>query len=95
MSDSVISNVRSCIVCGSERDLHRHHIFFGTANRQQSEKYGCWCYLCQRHHNMPNIGVHFNRQADLRLKRTCQEILERDHGWSRSRFIQTFGRNYL
>lgn len=27
MSESIISNTYRCVVCGMERDLHRHHIY--------------------------------------------------------------------
>jgi hypothetical protein len=92
---SIISNERACVVCGAENSLHRHHIYHGTANRKLSEKYGCWCYLCARHHNMSDQGVHSDNLLDLKLKKWCQEILEKDYGWTRQRMIKTFGRNYL
>lgn len=96
MSQSIISNKPECIVCGQTFNLHKHHIFYGTANRKQSEKYGCWCYLCARHHNMSDHGVHGgDNLLDLKLKRMCQEILERGQGWSREQVIDVFGRSWL
>ena len=95
MSKSIISNERKCVVCGDTRLLHKHHIFFGTANRRLSEKYGCWVWLCPRHHNMSDHGVHFNKALDMALKKKCQEILEEKHGWTREKMIEIFGRNYL
>lgn len=92
---SIISNDKVCILCGDTRNLHKHHIFYGTANRRLSEKYGCWCYLCAKHHNMSSDSVHMNHQLDLQLKQATQIILEHWRGWSRERFIQTFGRSYL
>lgn len=94
MSKSLISSEKKCNVCDTPLDIHRHHIFFGTANRKQSEKYGCWCYLCTRHHNMSDEGVHFNKDLDIKLKKLCQERWEGIYG-TREQFIQTFGRNYL
>lgn len=94
MTESIIDNHRACLVCGTGYNLHRHHIFYGTSNRKQSEKYGCWCYLCARHHNMSNKGVHFNKQLDLNLKKQAQIQWEIHYG-SRDDFIKTFGRNYL
>lgn len=95
MSKSIISNERQCLFCGKTYNLHRHHIYYGTANRRLSEKYGCWCFLCAEHHNMSNKGVHFNRILDDKLKAYCQQILEQEHGWTKDKMIEIFGRNYL
>lgn len=95
MSKSIISNERQCIVCGDTRYLHKHHIFYGTANRKISERYGAWCYLCPRHHNMSDHGVHADNLLDLKLKKMAQEVFEKDQGWSREKFMEIFGRNYL
>lgn len=94
MAKSIISNERECLVCKTTFDLHRHHVFFGTANRKLSEQYGCWVYLCGRHHNLSNAGVHFNKPFDTKLKQICQKKWEELNG-SREDFIRTFGRNYL
>lgn len=94
MSKSIINNERVCVVCQTTLDLHKHHIFFGSANRKQSEKYGCWCYLCAKHHNMSDAGVHFYKPLDNNLKKFCQQKWEEIHG-SREEFIKTFGKSYL
>lgn len=73
-------------------------VFFGTANRRISEREGCWCYLCARHHNMSNMGVHFNKILDLKLKQVCQTRWEEIHApddTEHKKFIEIFGRNYL
>lgn len=90
---SLISNDKTCYVCGCNT-VHKHHIFYGTANRKQSEKYGCWVWLCPYHHNMSNDGVHFNRELDLQIKRECQERWEEVHG-NRDEFRKIFGKSYL
>lgn len=94
MSKSIISNEPVCLVCGTTLNLHRHHVFYGTANRKQSEKYGCWVYLCGRHHNLSNHGVHFNKVLDEDLKERCQKVWECKYG-TREDFIKTFGRSWL
>ena len=94
MTESIMSNEPVCFVCDTTEGLHRHHIFHGTANRKLSEQYGCWCYLCGRHHNLSIEGVHFNAAVDLRLKQMCQERWEVRFG-DRSAFIKTFGKSYL
>ena len=94
MSKSVISDKKICVVCGAVSNLHRHHIFYGTANRRLSERHGCWCYLCGKHHNLSDAGVHFNKVLDDELKMLCQRRLEAQ-GWTREKFMSVFGRNYL
>ena len=42
---------------------------------------------------MSNVGVHSNRQFDLKLKKQCQEIFENIYG--HEEFMRIFGRNYL
>lgn len=94
MSKSIISNERQCIICHTTLGLHKHHIYGGFGNRKLSERYGCWCYLCGRHHNLSNEGVHFNKKMDDSLKRYCQKKWEEKYG-DREDFIRVFGRNYL
>ena len=94
MSVSIISPHYECLVCHRQIGLHKHHIFEGTGNRDLSEKYGCWCYLCARHHNMSDAGVHFNKEFDLKLKKLCQQKLEKEKGWSKEDFIKVFGKSY-
>lgn len=82
---------RTCLVCGTTQNLHRHHVFF-AANRKISERMNFVEYLCGRHHNLSNEGVHFNKILDTQLKQKWQTIYETEH--SREEFIKTFGRNY-
>lgn len=90
---SIVSNERECFVCGFTYNLHRHHIYFGAGRRQLSEKYGCWCYLCARHHNLSNAGVHFNKELDTRLKEfTQKKFIE---NYPDLDFLKIFGKNYL
>lgn len=92
MPESILSNEKKCYRCGTTLNLHRHHIFFGS-NRKWSEKYGCWVYLCGRHHNLSNEGVHSDREYDLRLKKECQQAFEKEH--SHDEFMRIFGRDWL
>ena len=92
--DSIVSNKRECFICKRTDGLHKHHVFYGYANRKLSEKYGCWVYLCPDHHNMSAKGVHFDHEADLHLKRYTQLLWELQHG-GRDEFIKVFGRNYV
>ncbi len=94
MTESIIENEKICFICDSESGLHRHHVFHGTANRKLSEEYGCWVWLCPRHHNMSKEGVHYNAGLDLRIKQIAQERWEEVYG-NRKDFIRTFGKSYL
>ena len=85
-------NTDYCIICG-RYGTEIHHIFFGTANRKMSTKYGCVCGLCYDHHR-GKYGVHNgNRELDLRLKemaqRRFQEVFQNEE------FCAVFGKNYL
>lgn len=92
MKDSVLVNDQEhCIVCGREY-INRHHVFFGTANRQLADQDGYWVPLCQPHHTGRN-GVHFDKSFDLSLKRTAQRRYEETH--TREQFIERYGKSYL
>ena len=91
--ESIMSAEKECLLCGTKVGLHKHHIFFGTANREISEEYGCWCWLCYYHHNGSSDGVHFNKEFDKRLKKATQlKFMER---YPDKDFIKIFGRSYL
>ena len=92
MSKSIMSNEKQCFICGA-LEVHKHHIYHTTANRVVSERQGCWVYLCPKHHNMSDEGIHFNTPFDITLKKYCQQIWEEKH--SRDEFIKTFGKSYL
>lgn len=91
--DSILQTERECYITGSTEGLHKHHVFFGTANRKHSEEYGCWVWLRADWHNMSDYGVHFNKDLDRRLKEECQEEFEKR--WGHDKFMAVFGRNYL
>ena len=91
---SIIQENKECYVCKNTIGLHSHHILYGTANRRMSELYGLKVWLCPKHHNMSDEGVHFNRELDLQLKKLAQEYYEANYG-DRVDFRETFGRNYL
>jgi hypothetical protein len=90
---SVIQDEKECYVCKTTLNLHDHHIFFGTANRKQSEKYGMKVWLCQEHHT-GSTGVHFNKPLDLHLKKLAQEHFEGKIG-TRECCRRVFGKSYL
>ncbi len=93
MAKSIMQKEKRCYICGSTYDLHEHHIFYGTANRKQSEKYGFKVWLCARHHNMSRDCVHSNYELNLRLRQECQAKFEETH--TRAEFMAIIGKNYL
>ena len=90
---SILQKQKRCFICGTTHNLHEHHVFEGTANRKKSEKYGLKIWLCGKHHNLSNEGVHFNKALDLTIKRIAQRVFEDEH--SRFEWMQIFGRNYI
>lgn len=92
MTKSILQITKECYFCGAVRNLEKHHIYFGRANRRLSEKYGCTCYLCHYHHTGSKDAVHENRENDLKLRRICQKRFEEVYT---ENFIKVFGRNYL
>lgn len=92
MAKSIICNNKCCVKCGSERDIHKHHIY-GGSRRHTSEKHGFWMYLCAAHHNMSDAGIHFDADFDLKAKQYCQRKFEATH--SHEEFMAIIGRNYI
>lgn len=79
-------------MCHTVGDLHKHHIF-GGPNRKWSDKFGLWIWLCPKHHNMSDAGVHFNKPLDLQVKQIAQREFEDTYG--HEEFMKIFGRSYL
>ncbi len=93
MTQSLLSNEPECFVCRLTYNLHRHHIYGGYGRRDRSEKWGCWVYLCARHHVGKN-GVHNNKALDDHLKTLCQRAWEKKYG-TRDEFTRIFEHSYL
>lgn len=90
---SIIQENKECYFCKDTSMLECHHVFSGTSNRKNSEKYGLKVWLCNRHHNGAKQSVHHNKDMWLWLKQKAQQIFEESH--SREEFIRIFGRNYI
>lgn len=91
---SVLQRNKNCFVCGTSQNIHIHEIFFGK-NRKKSIEDGCCAYLCAKHHNMSNEGVHFNHEYDLYLKKIGQKAWMSYYKKTKEDFIKKYGRNYL
>lgn len=90
MAKSIIQKERECLICGDTYYLELHHIFFGTANRKLSDKYGLTCYLCHYHHT-GRAGIHFDKEMDDKLKRFAQKRFEAVYS---ENFKDIFGKNF-
>ena len=90
---SCLTDSKVCLVCGSPY-IEIHHVFFGTANRRLSDRYGYVVPLCPEHHRTGEFAVHRNRCADLMIKQMAQKHFEA-HVGSREEFIKIFGRSWI
>lgn len=78
----------------SRKQTQEHHVFYGTANRKLSEKYGLKVYLCHAHHTYDGSkeAVHRNHEIDIRLKILAQTEFEAKYPVLSFRAI--FGKDY-
>lgn len=91
---SILQQEKKCYVCGN-RVVNIHEVFYGTRNRKKSIEDGCCVYLCPKHHNASNEGVHFNKQLDLELKQSMERRWLEYYNKTIDDFISRYGRNYL
>ena len=84
-----------CIICGRAAEAE-HHLIFGTAGRNLSEKYGLKVPICNGCHTMKEKcrRIHDNPMAEKLSKMLGQAIFEAKVG-SRDDFRKIFGRSYL
>lgn len=99
MNDGMFFTNEHCYRYYSERlyGTVRHEIFFGTANRKKSIKYGLVVFIMPEDHNMSEYGVHCMKgnEFDMYLKKLGQERAMKKYAWTTSEFIDIFGKNYL
>lgn len=84
-----------CAICGKEHGLHKHHVFFGTANRQLSEEDGMVVYLCPDCHEHGARAVHRNRETDVALKQAAERVWMADREADEDAFRARYGRSWL
>lgn len=89
MKSILQSKEDGCLICGNPY-TEEHHVFFGTANRSLSERYGMKVYLCAEHHR-GRRGAHQDRDLDLLLKKMAQKKFEETYTED---FVSVFGRSY-
>lgn len=92
-AESIITNdMCHCYVCGSP-NVEIHHIIFGTANRDLSDKFGLIVPLCSKHHRTGKHAVHKDINANLFFKKMAQEQFKKH--FPQYDFIEIFGKDWL
>lgn len=86
---SIVSNERVCLICKNTSWLETHNIFYGNGKEQLSKEYGCWCYLCARHH----AGAHINNTLEAKLKAHAQKRF--NEAYPELDFVKIFDENHL
>ena len=72
MVESIITNeLDVCFVC-KRSPVEIHHVIFGTANRDISDRFGLVIPLCAYHHRIGPRAAHRNRDTDLYFKKIAQ-----------------------
>ena len=84
-----------CAICGRPAECE-HHLIFGTAGRELSEKDGLKIPMCNGCHNMNEKlrRIHDNPMAEKLSKMLGQAIYESKIG-TREEFQERYGRSYL
>lgn len=90
---SILQDKKQCYVCKST-NIHTHEVYYGK-NRKKSIEDGCCVYLCPRHHNMSNEGIHFNKDLDLRVKQEMEKRWLEYYNKTIDDFIERYHKNYL
>ena len=96
MSKSIVTEHENiCAFCGREAD-GEHHLIFGTAGRELSEKDGLKLPVCNDCHNMGDKlrRIHDNPMAERLSKMLGQAVFEGKIG-TRDDFRKRYGRSYL
>lgn len=91
---SLLQEEARCYVCNSSQNIHIHEVFFGK-NRKKSIEDGCCVYLCGKHHNQSNEGVHYNHKLDKELKIQMELYWLKHYNKTIEDFIKRYGKNYL
>lgn len=91
---SILQNdLSECLICRARQGIEIHEVFYGTANRKKSIKWGLYVGLCYQHHRGQPNGVHFNKALNEKLRKFAQRKFEELHG--HEAFMQEFHKNYL
>ena len=78
--EGIVTQSKSiCFICGREAEAE-HHLIFGTAGRELSEKDGLKCPVCNNCHNMGDKlrRIHDNPMAEKLSKMVGQLAWEKE-----------------
>lgn len=80
MKSIVTEHDTICFICGRTAEAE-HHLIFGTAGRELSEKDGLKVPICNNCHNMGNVArrIHGNPMAERMSKIIGQLAWEKDY----------------
>lgn len=84
-------NQNECFMCGAICEVARHEVFYGTANRENSKRLGCWVMLCPGCHR----ELHEKHKGDNGLKQYAQYIAMNHYSWTEDDFRRFFGKSYV
>ena len=94
--DSIVTDYTdTCFFCGRQAE-GEHHLIFGTAGRELSEKDGLKVPVCNNCHNMGDKlhRIHDNPMAEKLSKMLGQAIFEGKIG-TREEFKKRYGMTYF
>lgn len=95
MAKSIVQNNKECFLCGTNKDLEKHHLLMGAKHRSLADEDGLWIWLCHFHHTGSKTeSAHFNEMFRRQFQKKAQIAYEKHIG-TREQFIERYGENYL
>ena len=91
---SILQDKKECYRCESTINIHIHEVYYGK-NRKKSIEEVCCVYLCGKHHNQSNEGVHFDHSFDIFLKKVMELTWLDYYHKTIDDFIKRYGKNYI
>jgi len=86
----MINDKEECFLCGSGRDLEKHHLLHGSGRRKLADEDGLILFLCHHCH----MELHDHGKHDLELQQYAQRYYE-EHLGSRDDFMNRYGKSYI
>lgn len=91
----IVDDLKHCAECGRNY-IELHEVFFGTGNRKLSIEDGLVIPLCkQLHHAGNHIGIHKDKELNLKWKKIAQKRWQEYYGKTEEDFIKRYGKSYL
>lgn len=91
----ITDHLENCIECG-RNNVELHEVFFGTGNRKLSIEDGLVIPLCKLlHHNGNLIGIHKDRELNIKWKKIAQKRWQEYYGKTKEDFIKRYGISYI